>query len=122
MSNSFSQDEFAKVWKEYLSSIEKTNIRLYSLLSDKSPLVKDNDVVEIGVLQTQKIVVENEREKVVKFLRTGLKNSSISLKIEIVKQETVPQKAFTATEKYQQMVKKNPVLGEMRKKLGLDLD
>jgi DNA polymerase-3 subunit gamma/tau len=122
LSNSFSQDEFAVVWKEYLSSIEKTNIRLYSLLSDKSPIVKDSNVVEIGILQTQETVVENEREKVVDFLRTKLKNGTISLKIEIVKQETGPKKAFTATEKYQQMVEKNPALSEMRKKLGLDLD
>ena len=118
----FTQEELAEVWKEYLTSLEKTNIRLYSILSDKSPMVKDSNVVEISILQTQKTLVENEKSNMVSLLRSKLKNDSISLNLEVVKQEKGPQKAFTATDKFKLMIEKNPVLGEMKAKLGLDLD
>ncbi len=44
------------------------------------------------------------------------------MNIVIIQPEDEPQKAFTATDKFKLMIEKNPVLGEMKTKFGLDLD
>lgn len=79
-------------------------------------------MIEIGILSSQKVVVESERARIIGFLRDGLKSNSPSLSIEIVKQNNTLQKPFTATDKMKLMIEKNPILGELKAKLGLDLD
>ena len=122
MSNSFTQDDLSRVWKQYLTSIEKSNASLHSILLNHPPTVKSENVIDIRLLVTQKTVVESEKTELISFLRKELKNSFVSINIVVIQPEDEPQKAFTATDKFKLMIKKNPVLGEMKTKFGLDLD
>ena len=118
----FSPDDLSSAWSEYLGSIEKSEPRLYSVLFNHPPQLKENSVIEISVLTTQKAEVEKGKTMLVNFLKEQLRNDLFSLKIEVVKQEENHKKAFTSAEKLKLMIEKNPALGEMKKKLGLDLD
>ncbi len=122
LNNPFIQDDLLNAWDKYLKSIEKSNPRLYSILYNHPPKDKEGNVVEINLLITQKAEVEKERGHLIGFLRNELKNSSVTLYIEVIQKEEGPQKAFTASDKFKKMVEKNPVLGDMKKKFGLDID
>ncbi len=81
MNTPFTQDDLSRVWKQYLTSIEKSNASLHSILFNHPPTVKGGNVIEIRLLVTQKTVVENEKTELISFLRKELKNSFISIDI-----------------------------------------
>lgn len=54
------------------------------------------------------------------FVRNEIRNSSIQFQANVVTVQTI-RKAYTAQEKYDEMIQKNPTLQELRRALDLDL-
>jgi len=110
------------VWDVFLKTIEKSNARLHSILHNHPPKLKDDSRIEIAVLATQQKEIEQGKALLLNNLRKELNNDNITLNVIVMKQEEAPRKVFTSSDKFKLMAEKNPLLLEMKKKFGLDLD
>ncbi len=120
--NPFTQEELGKAWDKFLSTIERSNARLHSILHNHPPKLKADNGIELAVLPTQQNEVEDGKGQLVVFLREELKNDKIRLDVVVQKQEETKRKVFTAADKFKLMAEKNPALIDMKKKFGLDID
>ena len=111
-------------WKSYATSIEKENGRLFSILTNQQPDLVDAKTVLFKLknqLQEEEVIAS--RNSLMLFLKSELKNSSLELKTEIDNDPAnQPQKAFTAADKLQLMMQKNPALALLKQQFNLDLD
>ncbi|WP_026475622.1 hypothetical protein [Alkaliflexus imshenetskii] len=112
------------VWNRYAASIEKENGRLFSILTNQQPQLVDTKTILYKLKnQLQEEEVISARNSLMLFLKTELKNSSLELKTEIDNDTAnQPQKAFTAADKLQVMMQKNPALALLKQQFNLDID
>ena len=84
--------------------------------------ISDQFSLEVGVENdAQKEIFEEFKQEFLDFLRRELKNSQIRLTLTEI-HNTVLTKAYTPTEKFELLKKKNPLLLELKRKLDLELD
>jgi DNA polymerase III subunit gamma/tau len=62
------------------------------------------------------------RTEIIDFLRAKTESTNLNLEYWIEKKVENERKAYTPSEKYQYLLAKHPKLGELRNKLGLDLE
>lgn len=121
--NEFSQQDFIEMWGEYSFKASAEGKKSLSvLMKNYTPYVKENFRVEIQIenkIQHDELITE--RVYILNFLRTKLKNFSITLE-PIIAEVNAERKLYTSKDKYQHMVEKNPNLDELRKIFNLDLD
>jgi hypothetical protein len=116
----FSREELKEKWNEYVKKlVERPNLQ--STLS-KVPSVTDNFNLELEVDNSmQEDLINSIKPELVAWLRKELKNSTIELQIKITEKEQ--QKIiYSDTDKYIEMVKKNPKLELLKNKFKLDFD
>jgi hypothetical protein len=86
--------------------------------------LKDNVVVFNVLNSLQEEQLNEERADLLFHLRKTVKHALLELSIEIIKSEDgndEPKVFLTDKERYMEMIKKNPNLDELRKRLDLDL-
>ncbi|MFW6267856.1 MAG: hypothetical protein ACOC1E_01845, partial [Marinilabiliaceae bacterium] len=116
-------EQLQKAWNNYAHTIEKSNPRLFSMLTAQSPRLKDKNVVVFPLRnETQKVELMKEKARLFDHLKRELKNAGLTLEIEFIKEENGPQKAYTASEKYKVLAGKNPLLDKLKDVLRLDLE
>lgn len=117
----FSLDELQDAWNDVATLLTGGKKSLYyTMINGKLELDNENFVVTITVRNKLQVdEIKESRKKIVDILRRKLDNKLLQLRI---KEENNPQtkKPYTTKEKYEHMVKKNPVLKDLRDKLGLD--
>lgn len=95
---------------------------MYATLTKKPVIIKENFQLELvldnGIQETE---VNSAKASLLGFLRKSLNNYGIDLKTRI-NESAVESKHLTNKDKFNLMVEKNPVLGELRKRLGLDIE
>lgn len=69
----------------------------------------------------QETEVNSTKAALLGFLRKQLNNYGIDLKT-VINESVAESKHLTNKDKFLQMVEKNPVLGELRERLGLDIE
>jgi len=94
---------------------------LKSTLSSVPVLKEDYELVLEIENSVQDDLVNSIKPELVSWLRKQLKNSDIRLNTKIT-QKTKGRIIYTDSEKYAEMIKKNPKLALLRKKLGLDFE
>jgi hypothetical protein len=114
----FTPEELEEKWNQYLMKLNDQP-NLQSTLS-KVPEVGENFCLILEVDNTvQETMINNIRPELVAWLRKELKNSNIELKIRI--SENIKGKIiYSDTEKYTEMVSKNPMLEVLKNKFNLD--
>jgi DNA polymerase-3 subunit gamma/tau len=121
--NAFDQQDFIEAWGEYSFKANAEGKKSLSvLMKNYTPAVKENFRVEIQIenkIQHDELI--SERVYILNFLRTRLRNFSITLE-PIIAEVNAERKLYTSKDKYQHMVEKNPKLDELRKIFNLDLD
>ncbi len=121
--NDFNQQDFIEAWGEYSFKANAEGKKSLSvLMKNYTPAVKENFRVEIQIenkIQYDEIITE--RVYILNFLRTRLRNFSVTLE-PIIAEVNSERKLYTSKDKYQHMVEKNPKLDELRKIFNLDLD
>jgi DNA polymerase-3 subunit gamma/tau len=119
----FSGEDLNKAWHRYAVEAEKKGkIRLAAILK-RDLLLLENNVLELSVPQIEANELKDEKTDLLEFLRKELNNQSISLITTVTKAaRTEAEIPYTAEEKYNHMLAKNPALGEMKSKLGLDIE
>jgi DNA polymerase-3 subunit gamma/tau len=87
-------------------------------------LANNNTEINVRVTsQHQETEIIKEREKILKFLRTRLQNSHLTLKTDISQDKiTENTDAITSTEILKVMMIKNPALAKLRSNFNLELE
>ena len=120
----FSQEDLNEKWEQYAN--EKENVGKHNLLSlfrDKKAILKENFNVCISLdNKVQEEVLNDEKTKLLGYLKTQLENESISLTVEVTPLKEEEMKAYTAEDKFKKMVKKNPDLLNLKDKFDLEID
>jgi len=120
----FSQEDLNEKWVQYAN--EKENVGKHNLLSvlrDKKAILKENFNVCITLdNKVQEEVLNDEKTKLLGYLKTQLENDSISLTVDVIPLREEEMKAYTAEDKFKKMVKKNPDLLNLKNKFDLEID
>ena len=120
----FSQEDLNEKWVQY--SNEKENVGKHNLLSvlrDKKAILKENFNVCITLdNKVQEEVLNDEKSKLLGYLKTQLENNSISLTVDVTPLKELEMKAYTSEDKFKKMVKKNPDLLNLKDKFDLEID
>jgi len=132
------ENEVDESWKEVVT-IEKIKaafllfidihkqakrVSLVSTLTMCELELKGNVVIFNVLNALQEVQLNDERTDLLFHLRKNVKNSFIELSIKIIPSEDgddAPKTFLTDKERYMDMVKKNPSLDDLRKRLDLDL-
>ena len=112
-------------WDQYVDVHRKAKrVSLVSTLTMCELELKGN-VVAFNVLNAlQEVQLNDERTDLLFHLRKNVKNALIELSIQVIPSEEgddEPKTFLTDKERYVDMVKKNPSLDDLRKRLDLDL-
>jgi len=116
-----SKEDFQAAWME-LAESRKNIPNEHMILNGRELIFGENNVITIK-LENQILVDRFNQVKtdLGEFLRNKMGN--VSFKMEAVLLEKEEKKSmYTASDKYQYLVSKNPFLEELKVKLGLDLD
>lgn len=119
----FDETQLENYWGEYLKQIKEAGRkRIYSSLSNKKLHLKEGYKVELVLDNDIQVDFFNEEKtEILTFLRTSLNNFHIQFETrKAVSTKTL--EPYTPQEKYEYMVKKNPLLKTFRERLDLDLE
>lgn len=117
------QEMLVNRWRIYTEKVKKDGkINLFTLLNSGSPTLTNEHQIEFTLEnKIQEELLLHERVDLLNFLRIDLNNFKLELHTRIAEQ-TELKRLYTANEKYQHMVEKNPVVDEFRKTFNLDLE
>lgn len=100
----------------------QNKINDYIILNNRK-LELDGNTIKFSVENAFQLDYLNVfRTEIIDFLRAKTDSSNLNLEYWIEKKVENERKAYTPTEKYQYLLAKFPTLGELRNKLGLDLE
>ena len=116
--------DLQKCWKTIVDdykSKQKNNIAI--ILSSNNPIIKNDNEINIFVNNLSQIeLIEDEKYKILNYLKEKLNNNNVKLNIEMIKEEHKEKIPYTNTDKFNKMIESNPLLNELRINLGLDPD
>ncbi len=116
--NEFSTEDLKEKWELFLTRLDDRP-NLQSTLS-RIPEIKDDFKLSLEIENTvQDDLINIIKPELVSYLRKELRNSKIQLVSEIT-EKAKGIIIYTDEEKYEELVKKNPSLALLRKKLNLD--
>ncbi len=123
MNEPVTQEQIQKNWIRYARSIEEENPRLYSMMYNQKPELRNGTQVVLKIKnQTQESEISKERQAIFRFLRNELRNSSLELVVEMEADDVHTDIAYTAADKFKKMVDKNPELLKLKQQFGLDIE
>lgn len=116
------QEQVEKYWKNWQEQkTKKREQNLASLFQLSQPKIVDDNSIEYTVPSPlNKVELEREFVYFLPFIREGLNNYSIQIKI-LVKETEEKNFIYTPEEKYNRLREINPAIEELRRKLDLDL-
>jgi DNA polymerase-3 subunit gamma/tau len=112
-------EQLREAWAEY-ARLRKDQVAEFHLLSRQMDI--NGSVVTVALANTvEEPLLQSMMTDLVTYLRTRLSNPTI--KIESVMQQADAKKiAYTNKEKFDLLAEKNPMLKELKERLGLDPD
>ena len=117
------QESLETAWKALSSLLEADGeYNLAALLNLDSPRLKNKVEIHLNFPnKTNKLELESEKGKVIGALADELKNDLLQFVIN-VSQEKQQNYVYTPRDKYEQLVKINPMVDDIRKEFDLDLN
>ena len=117
------QESLETAWKALSSQLEADGeYNLAALLNLDSPRLKNKVEIHLNFPnKTNKLELESEKVKVIGVLADALKNDLLQFVIH-VSQEEQQNYVYTPRDKYEQLVKINPLVDDIRKEFDLDLN
>jgi DNA polymerase-3 subunit gamma/tau len=118
---------FQQVWKSYIATVvNEHKTYLLKILEVFPPEVVENKTVLLTVGNDSHMhALNQEREAMYYFLKKELGKKAIDLRIEVDKSKPKSEnqrKPYTAKEKYENMLLRNPKLKDLKERLKLELD
>ncbi len=118
------EEAIKHAWHEYSIEVEPTNPRLFSILSNHIPVLKNDTTLLLELKNSmQESEIVKDKSRMFTFLKKRLKNINLTLEVVIVKDHSSQvNKAYTVTDKLKLMIDKNPSLNQFREAFDLDID
>jgi DNA polymerase-3 subunit gamma/tau len=117
----FTEEQFQLAWKAYAGKIEtEGKYNLLSHLTMGVPKLEGTLIHLVFPNSTIKVEVERAKYELMTYLRATLQNYDIDLSIE-VNEEDVKRYAYTAREKFEKLMEKNPLIDKLRREFDLDV-
>jgi len=117
----FTEEAMHDAWKAYAKKIEEEGkFNLLSHLTMGVPKLEGTLIHLVFPNSTIKVEVERAKYELLIYLRAALNNYNVDLSIE-VDEVAVKRYAYTAREKFEKLLEKNPLLDELRKEFDLDV-
>ena len=114
----YSEEDLQNAWNEFAEK-RKAYQADYQLLTQPFSR-KGNDII-IQLYSIQETIFSNIRSDLTTFVRERLQNFSITINGVLVEGES-KKMLYTNREKLEHLMEKNPVLKELKERLGLDTD
>jgi DNA polymerase-3 subunit gamma/tau len=112
-------NDLKKVWTVYAEQ-SKDNISHYHLLNREFEF--NGTLITLPLTNPiEEPLLDTIKAQLITFLREQLGNSTISV-VGVVKEMNSKRVAYTNKEKFDHLAEKNPMLLELRDRLGLDVD
>ena len=117
------QESLETAWKALSSQLEADGeYNLAALINLDSPRLKNKVEIHLNFPnKTNKLELESEKGKIIGALADALKNDLLQFVIH-VSQEEQQNYVYTPRDKYEQLVKINPLVDDIRKEFDLDLN
>ena len=117
------QERFDEVWAKYAEQIrQEGKLSLFSTMTKRKPVLHADKTVTLDVDNAvQESDWNSEGADIHGYLRKELNNSSITIKLNVLKTKE-DRKPYTSMEKFKRMAEKNPSIEKFRKQLNLDID
>lgn len=116
----FSLEDLKSAWVKFAAIIDKKGEKLLAstLLSDFPRL--NGNTIEIQMPnETMKIEIQQNRGRILKYIRNSLKNTNLELEV-LLNIAQAKKYVHTNEEKYKHFVEKNPKVELLKQKLDLD--
>jgi DNA polymerase-3 subunit gamma/tau len=124
LSNSFTQDDLLEKWNEYADQIKEEKPRMSSSLKHHLPSL--GDALQIEVIFSNSSQMEDFdrdiKQDLVIYLEDALRNTQFKIIPVVQEVERNENILYTAEEKYDHMIKKNPNLGKLKERFNLDFE
>lgn len=119
----FTEDQLNAKWKSYCYLVQKEGKGgLYATLTKHPVVIKENFQLELILdNEIQELELSTAKVNLLNFLRKELNNYQIDLKT-VINVNIKETKHLTNKDKFLQMAEKNPVLNNLREKLGLEIE
>jgi DNA polymerase-3 subunit gamma/tau len=119
---SFNQSDLNMVWPKITEMMINSQV-IYALLKQINPILEKDFKIRISVgSRVQSKYFEEARDEIIPLLRTELKNDAISVIVKVEESGSNAKIVYTAEERYQFLLEKNPQLDDFRKEFQLDID
>jgi len=116
----FTEEALRIVWRQCAG--ELTDKHLKSMMLYLNPELKENDTIEISVINPEQIhYIQQNSSQIMEYLFLHLKNTRIKMEIKMKENDT-EHTPFTAQEKYAYMADKNPLLKKLVQEFNLRLN
>lgn len=119
----FDDEKLLKVIETYAGEQEKLNRMSWAFtVKDGQPAIKHHDHVIFTLYnKTQEVEFNKNREEFTQFLRDQLNNQFIIIETELKEKEELVTKSIDPLQRFDNMVKENPLLIELRNTFNLDI-
>jgi DNA polymerase-3 subunit gamma/tau len=84
--------------------------------------IRDNVIVVTLLSSVHDTMLNNIKSEITTFLREKLKNNTIQVTSALQSSDDSKKIMYTNREKFEYLVEKNPLLRELKDRLGLDTD
>jgi DNA polymerase-3 subunit gamma/tau len=123
MNTPVTADQIKHTWIRYAKSVADEKPRLYSMMSNQVPELRNGTELWLKLKnQTQETEIQREKGGILKFMREELRNSHLIINVEMEKEDTPTNIAYTASDKFKLMLDKNPKLLKLKQQFGLDIE
>lgn len=113
------ENQLREAWAEY-ARLRKDQVAEFHLLSRQVDL--NGSVVTVALANTiEEPLLQSMMTDLVSYLRNRLSNPTIKIE-SVMKEVDNKRMAYTNKEKFDLLVEKNPILNELKERLGLDPD
>ena len=117
-------DRVLNAWRAYAASIEKEKPRVFSTLQNNRPVVSAEGIIRV-LLNTEAQndnFQKNIKGELTAYIRESTGLPMIEITTEVVEQASENKKIYTDQDRLEYMLRKNPELGNLKTRFGLDFD
>ena len=124
LSEPFTQDELLEQWNAYAERIRDEKPRMSSSLKNHLPSLGDALQIEVTFSNSSQIeeFSRDIKHDLVSYLEKALQNTQFKIIPVVLEEEQNEHLLYTAEEKYDHMIKKNPNLGKLKERFNLDFE
>lgn len=120
LNESFTLEQLKEAWATFAESRKKYQAE-FQLLNQ--PFDFQDKKITIHLLNpVQESILSGLRSELGLFLKEALKNSTLQIEGVAKEQDDSKKVIYTPREKFEYLIQKNPILQEMKDRLGLDTD